>query len=544
VRWLKITKAPNRKTTMTAKKKKDHVVIFDTTLRDGEQCPGASMVLAEKIQVARQLARLRVDIIEAGFPIASPGDFEAVHAVATELAGTAAKRRRSPSICGLARCVAGDIDRAAEALEPAGHKGRIHVFLATSAIHRQHKLKMTKSEIIETAVKGVSHAKNYVEDVQFSPEDAARTEHHFLVEVVQAAVDAGATTINIPDTVGYAVPEEFGACIAHLKEHVKGIDKVVIHVHCHNDLGLAVSNSLNAICHGARGVECTINGIGERAGNCSLEEVVMALRTRNDFFNIDTQIKTEEIFRTSRLVSQMTGLHVQRNKAIVGANAFAHEAGIHQDGMLKERTTYEIMRPEDVGISGTELVLGKHSGRHAFGNHMKKLGFDLAGQQLEKSYHAFIALADRKKHIYDDDLVAIMQNQMDMATAVYTLEYLHVVSGNSTVPTATVRLKKDDEEMQDAACGDGPVDAALKTIERITGIQGKLLDFSLQAVTRGKDALGEVSVQVDFGTQTVTGKGSSTDIVEAGAKAYLNCINRHISARKPKGKKKTRRKAS
>jgi 2-isopropylmalate synthase len=532
---------------MTAKPKTDRVVIFDTTLRDGEQCPGASMGLAEKLQVARQLARLNVDIIEAGFPIASPGDFQAVHAVAKELAGTPAKRRTSPSICGLARCLNADIDRAAEALAPAGHKARIHVFLATSAIHREHKLNMAKSKIIETAVKGVLRAKSLVDDVQFSPEDAARTEKDFLVEVVQAAIDAGATTINIPDTVGYAVPEEFGECIAHLKEHVSGIENVVIHVHCHNDLGLAVANSLNAIRHGARGVECTINGIGERAGNCSLEEVVMALRTRNDFFGIDTQIKTEEIFRSSRLVSQMTGLHVQRNKAIVGANAFAHEAGIHQDGMLKERTTYEIMKPEDVGISGTELVLGKHSGRHAFGDHMKKLGFTLAGAQLEKAYHAFIALADRKKHIYDDDLVAVMHNQMDIATAVYTLDYLHVSTGNSTVPTATVILKKGDETLQDAACGDGPVDAALKTIERITGIQGRLLDFSLQAVSRGKDALGEVSVQVDFGSRTVTGKGSSTDIVEAGAKAFLNCINRHITAEdqaKPKAKKAASKKVA
>jgi len=519
---------------MSAKKKKDRVVIFDTTLRDGEQCPGASMGLQEKLQVARQLARLKVDIIEAGFPIASPGDFEAVQAVAQQVKG--------PQICGLARCIPKDIDRAAEALEPAGKRGRIHVFLATSAIHRQYKLKMAKSKIIENAVKGVSRAKGHVDDVQFSPEDAARTEREFLAEVVQAAIDAGATTINIPDTVGYAVPQEFGDCIAYLYDHVDGLEKAVVHVHCHNDLGLAVANSLAAIKAGARGVECTINGIGERAGNCSLEEVVMALRTRKDYYGIETAVKTEELFRTSRLVTQMTGMHVQRNKAIVGANAFAHEAGIHQDGMLKERTTYEIMRPQDVGVSDTELVLGKHSGRHAFGDHMKTLGFNLTPKQLEKAYKEFIELADRKKHIYDDDLVAIMQDQMNLDAAVFTLEYLHVSAGNKTVPTATVRLKKGEDVIEDAACGDGPVDAALKTIERITGVRGRLLDFSLQAITKGKDALGEVSVQVKFKDAVVTGKGSSTDIVEAGAKAYINCTNRYLTEKK-RTKAKTKAKA-
>jgi 2-isopropylmalate synthase len=368
--------------------------------------------------------------------------------------------------------------------------------------------------------------------------------------VVQAAIDAGATTINIPDTVGYAVPQEFGDCISYLFDHVNGLEKAVVHVHCHNDLGLAVANSLAAVKAGARGIECTINGIGERAGNCSLEEVVMALRTRKDSYGIETGIKTDELFRTSRLVTQMTGMHVQRNKAIVGANAFAHEAGIHQDGMLKERTTYEIMRPQDVGVSDTELVLGKHSGRHAFGDHMKTLGFNLTPKQLETAYEEFIALADRKKHIYDDDLIAIMQDQMNLDSAVFTLDYLHVSSGNKTVPTATVRLKKGNKILKDAACGDGPVDAAMKTIERITGERGKLLDFSLQAITKGKDALGEVSVQVRFGDKVVTGKGSSTDIVEAGAKAFLNCTNRYLTSKdrakkakaKPKAKAKSKTK--
>lgn len=511
------------------KAKQDQVLIFDTTLRDGEQCPGASMGLQEKLQVARALARLNVDIIEAGFPIASPGDFEAVHEIAKQIKG--------PKIAALARCVDKDIETAAAAVAPAGKRGRIHVFLATSAIHRQYKLRKAKEEIIKAAVAGVQKAKTYVEDVQFSPEDASRTELDFLAQVVEAVIDAGATTVNIPDTVGYSVPEEFGRCIRYLKEHVPNIDKAVIHVHCHNDLGLAVANSLEAVRNGARGVECTINGIGERAGNCSLEEVVMALRTRKDAFgDLQTGIVTQEIYRTSRLVSQLTGLHVQRNKAIVGANAFAHESGIHQDGMLKERSTYEIMNPEDVGLTtGTELVLGKHSGRHAFREHMNHLGFKLSGESLEEAYNAFIQLADKKKHVYDDDLVAIVQqNFTDHPPGAFVLDYLHVSTGNATVPTATVRLARGEEILQDAACGDGPVDAALKTIDRITQIHGTLQDFSLQAITTGKDAQGEVTVTVRFDDKRLlTGKASSTDIVEAAAKAYLNCINRYL-AQSPK----------
>ncbi len=507
---------------MNAKRKNiaDRVKIFDTTLRDGEQCPGASMGLREKLEVARQLARLKVDIIEAGFPIASPGDFEAVHAVAREVKG--------PIIAGLARCLEKDIERAAEAVAPAGTRGRIHVFLATSAIHRQFKLRKAKEEIVKQAVAGVTMARQHVKDVQFSPEDASRTEPEFLADVCQAVIEAGATTVNIPDTVGYAVPEQFGDLIAYLRDNVPGIDNVTIHVHCHNDLGLAVANSLAAVRNGARGIECTINGLGERAGNCSLEEVVMAMRTRNDFYGLQTGVETREIFRASRLVSQLTGMVVQRNKAVVGANAFAHESGIHQDGMLKHRTTYEIMQPEDVGISGTELVLGKHSGRHAFTNHLHKLGFRLSATESAAAYDAFIALADKKKTIYDDDLVAIVQQQMTEPPPVYTLDYLHVSTGSDTVPTATVRLQKQDEVLQDAACGDGPVDAALKTIDRICGIQGKLLDFSLQSITQGKDALGEVSLRVEFGRRVVNGKASSTDIVEAAARAYLNCVNRHL----------------
>jgi len=502
---------------------KNRVVIFDTTLRDGEQCPGASMNKAEKLQVARQLARLKVDIIEAGFPIASPDDFAAVQAIASEIQG--------PRIAGLARCLEKDIVAAGEAVKPAGDRGRIHVFLATSAIHREFKLRKAEAEIIRLAVEGVQRAKTYVDDVQFSPEDASRTEPEFLAQVCQAVIEAGATTVNIPDTVGYAVPGQFGPLIGYLKQHVAGIDGVTIHVHCHNDLGLAVANSLAAIEQGARGVECTINGLGERAGNCSLEELVMALRTRSDAFGgLWTGIETREIYRTSRMVSQLSGMVVQRNKAIVGANAFAHESGIHQDGMLKERSTYEIMRPEDVGIQGTELVLGKHSGRHAFKNQLAKLGFALSAEELEQAYAAFIALADKKKSIYDDDLVAIVQERMAETPEMYRLDYLHVSTG--TIPTATVRVRKGEELLQDAATGDGPVDAAFRTLERVSGVAGKLLDYSIQAVTKGKDALGEVSLRVAFDEgPPVHAKAASTDIIEASAKAYLNCLNRHLFSR-------------
>ncbi|HOW98287.1 MAG TPA: 2-isopropylmalate synthase [Kiritimatiellia bacterium] len=511
---------------------KNRVIIFDTTLRDGEQCPGASMNIHEKLEVARQLARLNVDVIEAGFPIASPGDFEAVKAVAEQVKG--------PYIAGLARCINKDIERCAEAVAPAGKKAYIHTFLATSAIHRQFKLKKAKHEIVKQAVASVKHARTFCDRVQFSPEDASRTEPEFLAEVCEAVIDAGATTVNIPDTVGYAVPIEFGRLIAYLVEHVKNIHRAIIHVHCHNDLGLAVANSLAAVRNGARGVECTINGLGERAGNCSLEEVVMGLKVRGDAFGrLWTSVKTRELYRTSRLVSQMSGMVVQRNKAIVGANAFAHEAGIHQDGILKERTTYEIMRPEEVGISGSDMVLGKHSGRHALFVHLGRMGFQVAEDQKESVYNQFKELCDKKKYIYDDDLIAIMRERISDIPQVYTLDYFHVATGTSTVPTATVRLKKGEEVFQDSACGDGPVDATLKTIDRITGTPGTLEDYSLQAVTRGEDAVGEVSVTVAFGKDMVSAKAASTDIVEASAKAYLNALNSHLFAQQTaKGPKK------
>ncbi|MDD5482785.1 MAG: 2-isopropylmalate synthase [Kiritimatiellae bacterium] len=502
--------------------KPDKVLIFDTTLRDGEQCPGASLNHREKLEIARQLARLNVDVIEAGFPIASPDDFHAVKAIAENIKG--------PRIAGLSRCLKKDIERCAEAVAPAGKRGRIHVFLATSPIHRRFKLKMDKKEILRQASSAVRYARRLCPDVEFSPEDATRTEPDFLAEVTRAVIDAGAATVNIPDTVGYAVPHEFGALIASLFENVPNISGAVINVHCHNDLGLAVANSLAALKNGARGVECTINGIGERAGNCALEELVMALRTRADAFHLKTDVLTRELHRASKLVSGLTGMVVQRNKAIVGANAFAHEAGIHQDGILKERTTYEIMRPQDVGIEGSELILGKHSGRHAFRERLARMGFKLSPRELERAYGRFIELADKKKAVYDDDLVAIARDEMEEAAGgLYILDYLNVTTGTKTVPTATIRLKKGDNIIQDAACGDGPVDAALKTIDRISGVKGKLVDYSIQAVTIGKDAQGEVSVRVSFGADIVSGKAANTDIVQASAAAYLACVNRHLT---------------
>jgi len=503
--------------------KRDKVLIFDTTLRDGEQCPGASLNHREKIEIASQLARLNVDVIEAGFPIASPDDFRAVKAIAETVKG--------PRVAGLARCLEKDILRCAEAVEPAGRRGRIHVFLATSPIHRRFKLKKEKHEILKQAADAITFARKHCADVDVSPEDATRTEADFLAEVVRAAIDAGASTVNIPDTVGYAVPHEFGALIASLYDRVPNISNAVINVHCHNDLGLAVANSLAALKNGARGVECTINGIGERAGNCALEEIAMALLTRRDSFGLETAIVTRELCRASRLVSRLTGMVVQRNKAIVGANAFAHEAGIHQDGILKERTTYEIIRPQDVGIDGSELILGKHSGRHAFRERLARMGFKLSPPELERAYKRFIELADKKKSIYDDDLTAIARDEMEEGCGLYVLDYLHVSTGTKTVPTATVRLKKGQEMIQDAACGDGPVDATLKTIDRIAGVKGKLVDYAIQAVTVGKDAQGEVSLRVAFGPDIISGKAASTDIVQASAAAYLGCVNRHLMSR-------------
>jgi 2-isopropylmalate synthase len=503
---------------MAASHDPNRVIIFDTTLRDGEQSPGASMNLAEKLEVAHALQELGVDVIEAGFPIASPGDFEAVQAIAQQVEG--------PVICGLARCNELDIDRAWAAVQYAG-RPRIHVFLATSAIHREFKLQMTPAEILQRAVDGVKRARSYCDDVEFSPEDAARTELDFLAEVVEAAIDAGATTVNIPDTVGYAVPQHYASVIRHLKQNVSNIDKAVISVHCHNDLGLAVANSLAAVMEGARQVECTINGIGERAGNCALEEVVMAIRTRHDFFGLKTAINTRLLYPTSRKVAHVTSMHVQRNKAIVGQNAFAHEAGIHQHGMLKHRETYEIMRPEDVGILKTDLVLGKHSGKHALRDRINQLGYHLTDEQLQHVFDQFKTLADRKKTVYDADIEALAEAELHSGPGLWTLEALTCNSGSGTMPSAAVCLwHREGRLVKDAAIGDGPIDAIFKTIERITGIEVTLRDFRVRSVTVGEDAQGEAHIEAQYDGKIINGRAVSTDIIEASAQAFLQVINR------------------
>lgn len=498
-----------------------HIRIFDTTLRDGEQSPGASLNLTEKIEIARQLDLLGVDIIEAGFPITSQGDFEAVRAIGQEIG-----RAR---VAGLSRCVPRDIDRAGEALEKAKNP-RIHVFCATSKIHREHKLKKAFEQIVEISVDSVKRARQFVEDVEFSPEDGSRTELNHLVDIVGAVIDAGATTINIPDTVGYAVPAEYGRIFSHLREQLPIIDEkgIILSTHCHNDLGLAVANSIAAVQNGARQVECTINGIGERAGNASLEEVVMVLQTRKDYFNAyTTNINTKKIYPISRMVSALTGLYVQRNKAVVGENAFAHESGIHQDGMLKNRDTYEIMDPRDIGIPESKLVLGKHSGRHAFRDRVADLGYTIDDETLEKAFEAFKNLADKKKDVYDEDIEAILDQQLDTGRQLWQLERFQVTSGTGVISTATVVLRDSSgEQAMDAATGDGPIDAVYSAIQRITGISIELEDYQTRAVTGGKEAQGEASVQVRHNDRTVRGRGLSTDVIEAAAKAYLSAINR------------------
>ncbi len=502
----------------------EQVLIFDTTLRDGEQSPGAAMGVREKLEIAKQLQLLNVDVIEAGFPVSSKEQFEAVRLVAQEVEG--------PAVAGLARCIKKDVDAAAEALEGAA-RPRIHVFLATSEIHRKYKLKKAKDEILKAATEMTAYAKGFCEDVEFSPEDASRTEPTFLVEVFDAVVEAGATTVNIPDTVGYALPTEFGEVIRTLRDETKHGRDVVISVHCHNDLGLAVANSLAGVANGARQVECTVNGLGERAGNCSLEEVVMAITTRTDRFRgITTGVKSRQIVKTSRLVSRLSGMVVQPNKAIVGENAFAHEAGIHVHGVLSDRRTYEIMKPVDVGWTESKIVLGRHSGKHGLRMRAEKLGFHLGDEELTRLYEAFITLADKKKEVYDDDLAALIEEALEEVPETYRLDYLNITSGNRTVPTATVCLIKGGKALQDASTGDGPVDAAYKTIDRITKVKCRLLDFSLRAVTSGKDALGEVTVRLRGGQTVTTGRGTSTDIIEASAKAYLNAVNRLLAARR------------
>jgi len=497
--------------------KKKFIKIFDTTLRDGEQSPGASMNIDEKVRVAKQLEKLGVDVIEAGFPIASEGDFEAVRRIA--------KAVTRCEVAGLARANEKDIDRAWEALKLA-KKPRIHTFIATSDIHLKFKLKKSRKEVLEAAVKAVKHACKYTENVEFSAEDAVRSDPAYLAKVVAAVISAGAKTVNIPDTVGYAIPSEFGNLIKYLKKNVPNIGKTVISVHCHNDLGLAVANSLAAIQNGAGQVECTINGIGERAGNASLEEIVMALKTRKALFGFDTDIVTEQLYSTSRLVSHITGIVVQPNKAVVGANAFAHEAGIHQDGMLKEKATYEIMTPESVGVSQSAIVIGKHSGRHAFKARLKELGYDLSEKDLELAFERFKKLADQKKEIFDEDLDAIVADEVLRIPDKYKLIYLNVSSGSVTVPTATVELEADGKNVLKAGFGVGPVDAVFKTIATITKTKSKLLRYSVDAITGGTDAQGGVTVRLEEGGKTAIGQGTDTDIIVASAKAYINALNK------------------
>jgi len=508
---------------------KEKVIIFDTTLRDGEQSPGASLTAEEKLKIARQLKLLGVDVIEAGFPISSKGDFTSVRGIAQHIKG--------PAIAGLARALKKDIDCAWEAVKYS-KKPRIHVFLATSPIHMKYKLRKAKEEILRLAKEATGYAKHWTEDIEFSPEDASRTEIDFLCQVIEQVIKAGATTVNIPDTVGYAVPEQFGDLIRRLFEKVDNINRAIVSVHCHNDLGLATANTLAALENGARQVECTINGIGERAGNASLEEIVMALKTRKEFFNLETNIITRQLYPTSKMVSNLTGLRVQRNKAIVGENAFSHEAGIHQDGILKKRTTYEIMNPKDIGWPTTRLVLGKHSGRHAFAKRLSELGYKISQVEMEKAFGKFKALADRKKEIFDEDLKVIVEEEMTKVKEIFSLEYIHISSGNHTVPTATIRLKRGKQIIQEAACGDGPVDAVYRAIDRVTGLKCKLLDYRIRAVSEGKDALGEVNVKISGKPDkkgrevTVVARRTSTDIIEASARAYINAVNRILAVRR------------
>ena len=496
----------------------DRLYIFDTTLRDGEQSPGCSMNIEEKLRIAHALAALGVDVIEAGFPVASPDDFTSVNRIAAEVSDA--------MIAGLARAHPKDIDGVAEAIKPAGDRGRIHTFIATSPIHMEAKLRMSPDEVMERAVAAVKQARNLVANVEFSAEDAGRSEDDFLCRIVEAVIDAGASTINIPDTVGYMTPDEFGRKIKLLRETVPNADKAVFSVHCHNDLGLAVANSLAAVENGARQVECTINGLGERAGNAAMEEIVMILKTRSDRYAIQTGIDTTKIVQTSKLVSQITGMPVQANKAIVGANAFAHESGIHQDGVLKHQKTYEIMTPESVGWNTNRMVLGKHSGRAALKARYAELGVELEGEQLATVFERFKALADKKKDIFDEDLLAIVHGDGEVNAERVKLVSLHVASGTKDTPVAAVQLDIDGEIFEATAKGDGPVDAAFKAIKSLVEPNGKLLLYSVNAITAGTDAQGEVTVRLQDGDRIVNAQGSDTDIVVASAKALIAALNK------------------
>lgn len=505
----------------------EKITIFDTTLRDGEQSPGASMTMDEKLRVAKQLEKLRVDVIEAGFPISSQGDFEAVRKVASTV--------KECCVAGLARAKSTDIDRAWEALSGAVDP-RIHIFLATSPVHMQYKLNMQPDQVLEAAVNAVRYAKKYVSNIEWSAEDAGRTEMDFLCRIVEAVIAAGATTINIPDTVGYTLPHEFGARIQTLVERVPNIHKTVISVHCHNDLGLAVANSLAAISHGARQVECTVNGLGERAGNAALEEIVMAIRTRKDLLPFQTKVVTTEISRASKLVSVVTGFPVQPNKAIVGANAFAHESGIHQDGVLKEATTYEIMTPDSVGLVANRMVLGKLSGRHAFRDRLELLGYDLSSEQLDRAFRRFKEVADKKQELFDEDIEALVDDEVIRETEHYRLLRLHVASGTQDTPVAAVEMEIQGEECRGASWGTGPVDAVFQAISHIVpdlkNVGLKL--YQVHAVTGGTDAQAEVTVRLEKGNRIVHGQGADSDVIVASAKAFINAMNRLAHVKKPR----------
>ncbi len=513
----------------------NRVIIFDTTLRDGEQSPGASLNVYEKLEIAKQLVKLKVDVIEAGFPVSSPTQFDAVKRIANEVDGAV--------IAGLARAKEIDVKSAYDALKDAG-KFRIHTFSSTSDIHILGKfgddrygktLEEKRKTIIQMSIDAVSYAKTFTDDVEFSAEDAGRTDISYLAEVIEAAIEAGATTVNIPDTTGYTFPSEFGAKITELRQRVKNINKAIISVHCHNDLGLAVANSLNAIEHGARQVECTINGIGERAGNASLEEIVMALKVRRDINKCYTNIKTEEIYNTSKMVSSFTGIIVQPNKALVGENAFAHESGIHQDGMLKNKQTYEILSPETVGVPKTKIVLGRHSGRHGLKSRLFELGYSLSEKELQDVYDKFVELADKKKEVFDEDLRILMgDHAQETEDEHYELDYIHVIMGTNSIPSATVKITTKAGEIQESATGDGSVDACFNAIERALNIKPSLESYNVRSVTSGRQAMGEVIVRLRSDERSFTGRGVSTDIIEASAKAYIQALNHQQSFLKNK----------
>lgn len=523
-------------------RKPGKIIIFDTTLRDGEQCPGATLNIDEKLAIAKQLSRLGVDVIEAGFAFASPGDFEAVRKIA-QIVGT----EEGPVICSLARAIKADIEAAAEALKPAVH-GRIHTFISTSDIHLEYQLRKSRAEVLAIATEMVAYAKSFMTDVEFSPMDAARSDPEFLYQVLEQAIAAGATTINVPDTVGYLTPSEFGAMIKGIKDHVPNIDQAIISVHGHNDLGLAVANFLEAIKNGATQLECTINGIGERAGNASLEELVMALHVRRQYFNpylgrpADseeplTNIDTRQIYKTSRLVSNLTGMLVQPNKAIVGANAFAHESGIHQDGVLKNKLTYEIMDAQLIGLTDNQIVLGKHSGRNAFRTRLVQLGFELSETELNKAFVRFKEVADKKKEISDRDLEAIVNDEIQQAPDLFRVELVQITCGSNARPTATVIIRTPEgEELTDAAIGTGPVDAVYKAINRVVNVPNQLIEFSVQSVTAGIDAIGEVTIRLRHDSRVFSGHAANTDIIVASAQAYINALNRLYAALQTKDK--------